>query len=98
MKNYKISEIAKLSGVTVKALRVYEQKGLLTPTRQPESNYRLYSQDHFDKLLIISCDPNLIISDTKKLAKINVYSNDLKKSEDLNLVWDDSYCGYSDSL
>lgn len=44
MKSYKISEIAKISGVSVKALRGYEDKGLLSPDRQFESNYRLYSE------------------------------------------------------
>jgi replicative DNA helicase len=48
MKKYKISEIAKLSGASAKALRGYEEKGLLVPVRQLESNYRLYSEDMID--------------------------------------------------
>ncbi len=50
MKNLKISEIAKLSGVSVKALRIYEEKGLLAPVRQYESNYRLYAEEDISRI------------------------------------------------
>ncbi len=50
MKNYKISEIAKLSKTTVKALRVYEEKGLLSPVRHLDSNYRMYAEEVIFKI------------------------------------------------
>ena len=40
----KVSEVAKLTGVTVRTLRYYDQIGLLKPTRVTEAGYRLYSE------------------------------------------------------
>jgi replicative DNA helicase len=53
---------------------------------------------NIDRLLIVSRDPKLIMSESKAIAKIDVYSDDLKKSEHINLIWDGSYCGYSDRI
>ncbi len=39
----KIGELSKQTGVTVDALRFYEEKGLLTPTGRTESGYRVYA-------------------------------------------------------
>lgn len=42
---YSIGKLAELSGVSVKALRVYEKKGLIVPVRNDENNYRIYDED-----------------------------------------------------
>jgi MerR family copper efflux transcriptional regulator len=39
----KIGELAQQTGVSVDALRFYEEKGLLTPIGRTESGYRLYA-------------------------------------------------------
>jgi DNA-binding transcriptional MerR regulator len=39
----KIGELAQQTGVSVDALRFYEEKGLLAPTGRTESGYRLYA-------------------------------------------------------
>lgn len=38
----KIGELSKLTGVSVDALRFYEEKGLIQPTSRTESGYRQY--------------------------------------------------------
>ena len=38
-------EIAKKAGVTQKAVRLYDEKGLLKPTEYSEGNYRLYDKE-----------------------------------------------------
>ena len=38
-------EIAKQAGVSQKALRVYDEKGLLKPVGQTEGNYKLYDKN-----------------------------------------------------
>lgn len=43
--NYTIGQLASLAGTTRKALRVYEQKGLLVPLRNSDNGYRLYGAD-----------------------------------------------------
>lgn len=47
----KISEIAEFFGVTPKALRLYEQKGIILPCKiDSETGYRYYSADQVKKL------------------------------------------------
>jgi MerR family transcriptional regulator, heat shock protein HspR len=46
---YMISVAAELAGMHPQTLRIYETRGLITPTRSPK-NTRLYSQDDVDRL------------------------------------------------
>lgn len=50
MRDLKIGEFAKRSGVTVKTLLHYDKIGLLKPSNKTESGYRLYCEDDFLKL------------------------------------------------
>ena len=50
---YMISVAAELTGMHPQTLRVYEQKGLVTPGRS-RGNTRLYSQSAIDRLNLIS--------------------------------------------
>ena len=82
MKSYKISEIAKLSATTVKTLRVYEERGLLSPSRHLGSNYRMYSVEVVCKIKNIKLLQNLgfslneifIIHKSKNLGLENLRS------------------------
>lgn len=44
---YQIGEFSQITRFTVKALRYYDQEGILTPSGRSESGYRLYSQEDF---------------------------------------------------
>lgn len=46
----KISEVAKLSGVTVRTLHYYDEIGLLKPSKTTEAGYRMYSIEDLEKL------------------------------------------------
>lgn len=46
----KISEVAKLTGVTIRALHYYDEIGLLRPSETNESGYRIYNDDALEKL------------------------------------------------
>lgn len=46
----KIQEAARLSGVSPKTLRYYDQIGLLRPQKHSESGYRLYGEEELDRL------------------------------------------------
>lgn len=46
----RISEAAKLTGLSVSNIRFYEKKGLLSPVRQEESKYRDYSMEDIEQL------------------------------------------------
>ena len=45
MKTYTIGEFAKLTDVTIRALRHYEKTGLLVPSRDPDNGYRRYTKN-----------------------------------------------------
>lgn len=47
---YSIQELSRLSGVTTRALRWYDQIGLLKPSRVAESGYRYYGPAEVDRL------------------------------------------------
>lgn len=47
---YKIGELAELSGVSARALRFYEEAGLLAPGRDPANGYRSYAAEDVNRL------------------------------------------------
>jgi DNA-binding transcriptional MerR regulator len=48
---FKIGDFSRLSQVSVKALRYYDERGLLKPARvDPTSNYRYYTADQLPRL------------------------------------------------
>ena len=49
-RTYLVSEVAELSGVTVRALHHYDELGLLTPGGRSTAGYRLYSEDDLLRL------------------------------------------------
>lgn len=51
---YTISRLAKLSGVTEKAIRLYEKKALLSKASRSENNYRYFGESHLKELQQIS--------------------------------------------
>lgn len=42
---YTIGQLADIAGISTKALRIYEKKGLLKPIRDPENSYRKYGEE-----------------------------------------------------
>lgn len=46
----KIGEAAKMTGLSVSNIRFYEKKGLLTPSRNKESQYRDFSKEDVERL------------------------------------------------
>lgn len=49
-----ISEVAKLTGLTAKSIRLYEDKGLITPPSRGDNGYRQYSRVHIEELQLIA--------------------------------------------
>lgn len=48
-----ISDVAKKTGLTSKAIRFYEEKGLVTPPLRSENGYRSYTQKHLDEFTLL---------------------------------------------
>ncbi len=80
MQRYRIGEVSKMVDVPVETIRFLEQKGLLTPEKNPENGYRYYSV----------WDVNHIL-DYKKFRQIGLSSKetvDMVRNCDLaSLLW-----------
>lgn len=48
-----ISDVAKKTGLTSKAIRFYEEKGLLTVPSRGENGYRHYTTKHLEELTLL---------------------------------------------
>lgn len=55
----KIGELSKISGTPVETIRFYEREALLPAPPRNESNYRVYTQTHADRLGFIRQCRNL---------------------------------------
>ena len=51
---YQIGEFSKMTKLTVKTLRYYDEAGLLTPSCREENGYRLYSDSDYSKAKLIT--------------------------------------------
>jgi DNA-binding transcriptional MerR regulator len=50
MEHYAVKKLAKLAGVSVRTLHLYDQMGLLTPSIRTEARYRLYGKKELLRL------------------------------------------------
>lgn len=68
----KIGELARRTGVTVRALRHYDDIGLLSPSTRSEGGFRLYSPDDVGKLYRIQalCRLNLPLAEVRKVLTV----------------------------
>ncbi|MFC5403224.1 MerR family transcriptional regulator [Cohnella soli] len=49
-RHWKVGDLAKLTGLTVRTLRFYDQIGLFSPSGQTESGHRLYNEEDIKRL------------------------------------------------
>ncbi|RKP51731.1 MerR family transcriptional regulator [Cohnella endophytica] len=50
MSTYKIEEVAKECGLTKRTIRYYEEIGLIPPPERSEGGFRLYTDQHVERL------------------------------------------------
>jgi DNA-binding transcriptional MerR regulator len=67
-KNWKVGELAKLTGITVRTLHYYDQFGLLSPSEYSDAGHRLYTKADISKLQQIEYSKNYT-ADWKKCTK-----------------------------
>lgn len=48
-----VKEVSELTGISIRALRYYDEIGLLVPTDRTDSGYRLYDDHALEKLKAI---------------------------------------------
>lgn len=68
---YTVSELAKLSGVTSRTLRYYDQVDLLKPAKVSESGYRIYGDKEVDTLqqILFYRELEFSLKDIKKIIE-----------------------------
>ena len=54
LRTHKVGELARLSGKTVRALHLYEERGLLEPIERSKGGFRLYADDALVRVRWIS--------------------------------------------
>lgn len=66
---YKISEVSKLTGISVRMLHHYDNIGILSPKRENESNYRYYSEEDILRLyqILVFKELDFKLSEIKKI-------------------------------
>lgn len=62
MGTYTIGEAADAAGVTARAVRLYETKGLVTPPERTPSGYRVFTQAHVEALAFVRRSRSLGLS------------------------------------
>ena len=65
-----IGKVAKITGLSIKAIRLYEERGLIIPSRQ--GRYRIYDESHIEILHLIK-EAKLLGSTLSQLNNVIVY-------------------------
>lgn len=68
-----IGEVAKITGLSIKAIRLYEEKGLIMPPPR-KGKYRVYSNSHLDTLQLIK-EAKILGVTLAQLKSAIVYKN-----------------------
>ena len=83
----RISEVAKLTGITVRTLHYYEEIGLLKPSEITEAGYRLYSREDLEILqqILFFRELDFPLSQIKEIMNNPNYDKEeaLKKQKEL---------------
>ena len=85
----KISDVAKLTGVTVRTLHYYDEIGLLRPSEVTEAGYRVYSDTDLEVLqqILFFRELDFSLEDIRKIMQNPAYEkeNALRKQKELLL-------------
>ena len=75
---YSMNKLTKMSGVSTRTLRYYDEIGLLKPTRVASSGYRIYGQEQADTLqqILLYRELDFSLRDIKKLLFAPDYDRD----------------------
>jgi len=90
-----ISDVAKKTGLTSKAIRFYEEKGLVTPPLRRENGYRSYDLRHIEELTLLrqarlvgfnldECGELVALFNNPQRHSADVKNRTLKKVEDID--------------
>ncbi|WP_159653099.1 Cu(I)-responsive transcriptional regulator [Vibrio atypicus] len=78
-----IGVVSKLTSLSSKSIRLYEEKGLITPPARSESGYREYSDQHVQELNLISRAKNAGFSLIECKEFVELAHNPNRKSSEV---------------
>lgn len=78
-----IGAVSKQTGLSSKSIRLYEDKGLITPPQRSGSGYREYSPQHVQQLNLISRAKNAGFSLLECKEFVQLASNPNRKSSEV---------------
>lgn len=71
-----VHEVAKLTGITIRALHYYDEIGLLEPAKADKTKYRLYTENDLEKLqqILFYREIGFSLKEIKELLSAPAYS------------------------
>ena len=78
-----ISDVAKITGLTSKAIRFYEEKGLVTPPMRSENGYRTYTQQHLNELTLLRQARQVGFNLAESGELVNLFNDPQRHSADV---------------
>ncbi len=78
-----IGAISEMTGLSSKSIRMYEEKGIITPPPRSESGYREYSDHHIQELNLVSRAKNAGFSLQECKEFVQLAQNPNRKSSDV---------------
>ncbi len=76
-KHWKVGDLSKLTGLTVRTLRYYDQIGLFSPSGHSDSGHRLYNESDIRRLqkILSLKDLGLSLEEIQKVMKGHAYTS-----------------------
>ena len=70
---YKISEVAKLTGITAYTIRYYEKESIIPPIKRNTGGIRVFSEDNLFWIELVTClkDTKMPIHDIKLIVDLS---------------------------
>ena len=78
-----ISIVARKTGLTSKAIRFYEDKGLVTPPLRGDNGYRSYTQQHINELTLLRQARQVGFNLEECGELVNLFNDPLRHSADV---------------
>ena len=78
-----ISEVTEQTGLSKKAIRFYEEKGLITPPARAANGYRTYNQTHIEELNLLHQARQVGFSLPECKDLLELYKNPHRRSADV---------------
>ncbi|MTC58479.1 Cu(I)-responsive transcriptional regulator [Providencia rustigianii] len=81
-----IGQAAKLSGISAKMIRYYEETGLLAKAKRTDSGYRHYNQSDINSFQLIRRARNLGFSTEQISVLLSLWQNSERTSADVKMM------------